>query len=105
MWRKIWYEKNTPAVGKLFYLFMFILYAPIVLMVGLPVFLIYKIPQNQVRKAITYQPGDLGCGLRQQLAPGLRHCHHGPGREDFPQPDGLFDDGLQAGTMCREALA
>jgi hypothetical protein len=60
MWRKIWYEKNTPAVRKLFYLFMFIplgarggLYAPIVLlMVGLPVFLIYKIPQKQVRKAI-----------------------------------------------------
>jgi hypothetical protein len=52
MWRKIWYEKNTPAVGKFFYLLMFIVYAPIVLMVGLLLFLIYKIPQKQVRKAI-----------------------------------------------------
>lgn len=52
MWRKIWCEKETRAVGRLFYLFMFIVYAPILLMIGLPAFLIYKIPQKQVRKAI-----------------------------------------------------
>ena len=52
MWRKIWCEKETRAVARLFYLFMFILYAPVVLMVGLLMLLIYKIPQKQVRKAI-----------------------------------------------------
>ena len=52
MWRKIWCEKETRAVVRLFYLLMLIVYAPILLMVGLPVFLIYKIPQKQVRKAI-----------------------------------------------------
>ncbi len=31
---------------------MLIVYAPILLMVGLPVFLIYKIPQKQVRRAM-----------------------------------------------------
>jgi uncharacterized BrkB/YihY/UPF0761 family membrane protein len=52
MWRRIWCEKETRAVARLFYLFMFIVYAPILLMVGLPVFLTYKIPQKQVRRAI-----------------------------------------------------
>ena len=46
MWRRIWYDKETPLIAKLFFLFMIISFAPILLMVGLPLVLIYKISKH-----------------------------------------------------------
>jgi hypothetical protein len=46
MWRKIWYEKDTSTKYRLFYLFMIIIFAPVILIVGLPVLLIGQIIKN-----------------------------------------------------------
>lgn len=46
MWRKIWYEKDKSTICRLFYLFMIIIFAPLILIVGLPVLLIGQITKN-----------------------------------------------------------
>ena len=46
MWRKIWYEEDTSTKCRLFYLFMIIIFAPLILIVGLPVLLIGQITKN-----------------------------------------------------------
>ena len=46
MWRKIWYEKDKSTICRLFYLFMIIMFAPVILIVGLPLLLIGKIIKN-----------------------------------------------------------
>ena len=46
MWRKIWYEEDTSTKCRLFYLFMIIIFAPVILIVGLPVLLIGQITKN-----------------------------------------------------------
>jgi len=50
MWRKIWYEKDTSIIGRLFYLFMITMFVPVFLIVGLPSLLIFKIPQWKLQK-------------------------------------------------------
>ena len=50
MWRKIWYDKHTLIVGRLFYLFMITAFAPVIMVFGLPLLLISKIPQPGLRK-------------------------------------------------------
>ena len=50
MWRKIWYDEDTSIVRKLFFLFLIIIGAPILLMVGLPLLLIGAIPEPKLRK-------------------------------------------------------
>jgi len=51
MWRKLWYDKDTSIIGRLFYLFMITMFVPVFLVVGLPSFLIFKIPHKNLRKA------------------------------------------------------
>jgi len=46
MWRKIWYEEDTSTKCRFFYLFMIIIFAPVILIVGLPVLLIGQIIKN-----------------------------------------------------------
>jgi hypothetical protein len=53
MWRKIWYDKDTLIISRLCYLFMIIMFAPILLIVGLPLFFIGKIKEPHLRKAAT----------------------------------------------------
>ena len=53
MWRKIWYEKDTSVIGRLFYLFMITMCVPVFPIVGLPSLLIFKIPQRKLQKATT----------------------------------------------------
>lgn len=50
MWRKIWCEKSTSIIGRLFYLFMITMFVPEFLVVGLPSFLIVKISSLGLRK-------------------------------------------------------
>lgn len=52
MWRGMWGDEDIFIISKLFYLFLIAVYAPIMLIVGIPVYLIYKIPQRQIRNAI-----------------------------------------------------
>ncbi len=51
IWRKIWYEKDTSTISRLFYLFMITMFVPVFLIIGLPSFLIFRIPQPGLRKA------------------------------------------------------
>ena len=53
MWRKIWYDKDTLIIPSLFYLFMIIMFAPIMLIVGFPLVLIGKIKNTQLQKTAT----------------------------------------------------
>ena len=51
IWRKIWYEKDTSTISRLFYLFMITMFVPVFLIIGLPSFLIFKTLQPGLRKA------------------------------------------------------
>ena len=53
MWRRICLDKDTSIVSKLFFLFLIITGAPILLIVGLPLFLIGKIKNPQIQKTTT----------------------------------------------------
>lgn len=50
MWRRIWYDEHTSIISRLFYLFMVTLFAPVIMIVGLPLLLIS--PQTRLRKVI-----------------------------------------------------
>ena len=49
MWRKIWYDKDTSTICRLFYLFMIIIFAPVMLIIGLPLLLIGQIENPELR--------------------------------------------------------
>jgi len=49
-WRKIWYDKEASAVLKLLCLVLIIYFAPILLIVGLPLLLIEKIKDARLKK-------------------------------------------------------
>ncbi len=53
MWRRIWYDKDTSIIRKVFFLLLIIYGAPILLIVGLPLFFIGKIKEPQLRKTAT----------------------------------------------------
>ena len=53
MWHKIWYEKDTSIKRRCFYLFMIIIFAPVMLIVGLPLLLIGKIKNPKLRETAT----------------------------------------------------
>jgi hypothetical protein len=53
MWRKIWYDKDTSIKLKWLYLFMIVAFAPIIVIVGLPLLLIGKIKRARLQKTIT----------------------------------------------------
>ncbi len=46
IWRRVWDGEKTPIISKLFFLFLIIWGAPIMLIVGIPLFLISKIWQK-----------------------------------------------------------
>ena len=50
MWQKIWYDEDISMKCRLFYLFMIIAFAPIMLVLGLPFSLTKKIRNAQLRK-------------------------------------------------------
>jgi len=50
MWRKVWYDKRTSIIGRLFYLFMIAMFVPVFLIVGLPLFLIFQALHSKLRK-------------------------------------------------------
>jgi hypothetical protein len=52
MWSRIWGDDGTSIIVKLFYLFLIVVHAPIMVIVGVPTYLIYKIPHRQVRNGI-----------------------------------------------------
>lgn len=50
MWRKTWYDRNTPIISRLFFLFMITMFVPQFLVMGLPLLLVYKIPEMKLQK-------------------------------------------------------
>lgn len=54
MWRKLWYDKHTSVICKLFFLFLIIVFAPIMFIVALPFFLIGKGPQLQETSTVVF---------------------------------------------------
>lgn len=53
LWRKTWYDKDTSLVCMLFFLFLIIFGAPVLLVVGLPLLLISKIKNPLLRTTAT----------------------------------------------------
>jgi hypothetical protein len=53
MWRKIWYDKETPAAVKWLYLIVIILFVPIILVFGLPAVLTGRIKNPELRNKVT----------------------------------------------------
>ncbi len=53
IWRRIWNSKDTSIISKLFFLILIIFGAPIMLIVGCPLFLIGKIKDPQLQKTIS----------------------------------------------------
>ena len=51
MWRKVWGDDETSIIVRLLYLIFIVAYVPIMPIVGVPTYLICKIPQKQVRNA------------------------------------------------------
>jgi hypothetical protein len=52
MWRRVWHDKDTPAFIRALYFAMIVLLVPIFAVLGLPLLLIGKIPQRQLRRAV-----------------------------------------------------
>ncbi len=51
MWRKIWYDPHTSIIRRLFYVLMVTAFVPVIVVVGLPLLFVGKIPQPQLRNA------------------------------------------------------
>jgi len=49
MWRKIWYDKRTSMIRRLFYMLMIMLFVPYMIIFGLPLLFIGKIPLPRLR--------------------------------------------------------
>lgn len=49
MWRRIFYDRDTLVATRLSYLFMLTMFVPAFLVMGMPLFLVFKIPSS-VRK-------------------------------------------------------
>jgi hypothetical protein len=54
MWRTIWYRPDASIFIKISCLFMTILFAPILLLVGLPLFLVNKVKHKTLRNLLTF---------------------------------------------------
>lgn len=53
IWKSLWDGKGTSFIVKLFYLLLITLGAPVIIIIGLPLFLISKIKNPRLRKEIT----------------------------------------------------
>jgi hypothetical protein len=51
MWRKIWYDRQTFMISRLFYLLMITVFVPIFIVIGLPLLVVTKVPKPKLRKA------------------------------------------------------
>ncbi|MEJ2704263.1 MAG: hypothetical protein P8Z79_17645 [Sedimentisphaerales bacterium] len=51
MWRKIWYDRDTSMIRRLFYLWMVTAFVPVIVIFGLPLLFVGKIPQPRLRSA------------------------------------------------------
>ncbi len=52
MWRKIWHSEDTTVTLKWLYLFIIVIFAPVILVLGLPFFLTNKIRNPTLQRAI-----------------------------------------------------
>lgn len=52
MWRKLWGEDEKPIIIRLLYLLFIVAFFRMMVVIGVPTYLICKIPQRQVRNAI-----------------------------------------------------
>lgn len=52
MWHRLWGEDNKSIIVRLSYLFLIIAFLPELVIIGVPAYLICKIPQRQLRNAI-----------------------------------------------------
>lgn len=50
MWRKTWYAKDTRIIRRLVYLSMIAMFVPTFLVLGLPLLLVYRIPDGKLGK-------------------------------------------------------
>jgi hypothetical protein len=53
MWRRIWYDEHSLMVSRLFYLLMITAFVPVIVVFGLPLLFIGRIPQPALRAATT----------------------------------------------------
>jgi hypothetical protein len=53
MWRKIWYDKRTSMIRRLFYMLMIMLFVPYMIIFGLPLLLLGIISQPRLRNTKT----------------------------------------------------
>lgn len=47
MWQRVFSDKDTSVAAKLFYLCMLTMFVPVFLVIGLPLLLIFRIPQSK----------------------------------------------------------
>ena len=52
MWRIMWYDEEASTIFRLLCLFLIIFFAPILLIVGFPLFLTGKIPEPKLRRTM-----------------------------------------------------
>ena len=45
MWQRVFHDRDTSAATRLSYLYMLTMFVPIILVVGLPLFLIFRMPR------------------------------------------------------------
>jgi hypothetical protein len=50
MWRKVWYDRQTSIMVRLFYLFMIAVFMPFFIVLGLPALLISRGNRPRLRK-------------------------------------------------------
>ena len=53
MWRRLWYDRRTSMIRRLFYLLMIMLFVPYMIIFGLPLLFVGKIPQPRLRNGTT----------------------------------------------------
>ncbi len=49
LWRKCWYEEGVSVAARCFYLFMLLLFSPLMVVVGIPFLLVGKIRDEKIR--------------------------------------------------------
>ena len=52
IWRRIFHDRDTSVAARLFYLCMLTMFVPVILVMGLPLLLIFKIPRSSRKTTI-----------------------------------------------------
>ena len=50
LWNKIWYDKDSFLIVRIFYLYLVLSFTPIMIIFGLPMLIVGKIPHPTIRK-------------------------------------------------------